>query len=493
MQKDGSIVISDWQKGLGDSAVLGVDTLTGLDIFDELGVLKIKEGALPSNTAINTQGITQSTIVAGVSDDSGRYTFVTSAGYIVHDESILTSPVTECYDALVYNKDFVIVSYKNGGSGRIGVISRSTGSATWHADKIIGLANDYVIKLLVAQDGFVYFTNGNYIGRITNITESLGIVTVLSTSNALDLKRDVYASSLVELGNDLLIGTHKGFAYSARVDYQFANIYKWDRTSPSFRLPMQVNESGINAMIQKDNLVYFSAGVNGNIYMTNGTDYQKIKTLPFSKIKKFGATSTVYWNAMSVNQAGNLVVGLSVYTDITPNNLSKFGVYEISLTSGYPTSLSYTGLSGETGKTSLLSIGFVKPFSFDQLMYSSYSSNLSKVMITSASKNTNYLATYESPVYFVGSRQSRKSYQSIEFTLTEPLIAGQFIRISYRKSLVDAWTEIGDWGYTNVSGISHYDKALIADAEAIQIQIKLTQDPGTIFPYNVKLLRVILR
>ncbi len=504
MQKDGSIIISDWQNGTSLGTLSYAESVVNCDIYSEPGVLKINSDVAKTSNSINNfntgtdEGVGLTVAMIKDQDAYNPEHWLTNIGYLANNDGVLASPLGKGWDMVAWGTSYILVSYANGGTGYIGVLERTGTSSIWYAAKVGGLTGLYAIKLLLGQDGYVYYTNGNTIGKITNVTGTGAGITVTSTSNALNLPRDVYATTLVELGSDLLIGTQKGADWSARNTYNFANIYKWDRTSASFRLPVQINEAGINAMIQKDNQVYLSAGVMGNIYVTDGTNYQKIKTIPYTKVNKFGATCTVYYNSMAFNQDGNLLIGTSTLSDVTPNIYTKHGVWEIAIKSGYPISLAYTTLSGETGKNYAVSIGHVftnsstQKISFGSRIETTTRTN--DVLDTLVTFRDNYLAFYESQIFLVGSRQGRKTYQTIEFTLLEPLVSGQSLKLSYRKNGEVTYTEIGEWSYSTIgSQISHFDSALIADAEFVQLKIQLKQLSSTIYPGNIKLLRVIIK
>ena len=485
MQEDGSILISEFQKGVGQSAFLGTESIIGCDITDTPGILKIKEAPQKGAELINT--VSHGLCVAKAIDNNG-VTFYVSDTSLIAEEITWQSNFTQGCDVAVWNDSFTIVSYQQSGTGYIGIYSSTS---KWSPAKIGGLTGTHYIKLLMGQDGYCYFTNGQYVGRITNISESAGVITVTSTSNALDLNKGVYAVTLAELGANLLIGTQRGSVWSSKGNYSGANIYPWDRVSSSFRLPVQLRENGINAMLQKDNLVYVSAGKTGNVYVTDGTTYRLIKTLPFSKVKKFGPTCNVYPNAMCIDSYNNLLIATSTYEDATPNNLTKHGVWEISLANDYATSLAYTSRTGELGNNNPVYFGYVIPQTGSTISYSTKIGTTYEMLITDFRKNTNYTASYESQVYIVGSRSNRKTFQKLEFALAEPLIDGQGIKISYRKRVTDAYTLIGTYDFTTLgSVISHTDKALIADAEMVQVKIQLTQNSSTVFPSNLNLINV---
>ena len=118
--------------------------------------------------------------------------------------------------------------------------------------------------------------------------------------------------------------------------------------------------------------------------------------------------------------------------------------------------------------------------------------NVDKIMISNGPKNTNFRASYESQYYIVGTRSNRKTYQTLEFLLLEPLVDGQFIEFSYRKGIDEAWSEITSIQFGGMTGVSHLVPAVIADAELLQIRVRMSQTNG-ISTSNVKLLRIILR
>lgn len=503
MQKDGSIIIqgSDFLKGANESPLLGAQSVVNCDILSEKGVLKIASDVEKRSNTVNNfntgtdEGV--GVVVARMVDNSSTNpnVWLTERGYLGTDDAMLASNLSKGWDVVQWNSTYVLVSYSSGGFGQIGVIEKSGSLSYWATARVTSLTSVYAIKMIMGQDGYVYFTNGNTIGRITAISGTGAGITVTSSSNVLNLPRDIYATTLIELGSNLLIGTQKGTSWPDRNTYQFANIYPWDRTSSSFRLPIQVNEAGINAMIHKDNQIYFSAGVRGNVYVTDGVNYQKIKTIPFTKINKPGATCTVYYNAIAVSREGNLLIGTSTLSDTQPNLYSKHGVWEIGLSQGYPTVLAYTTLSGEVGMNYAVDIGDIyvgSDVSFGSRINTT-TRNCS-ILYTTNSYRDNYYSYYESELFFVGTRQNRKTYQSVEFTLLEPMVDNQTIKLSYRQDGQSSYTTIGEWSYDDLGGVvSHYAPAYIADAEFVQIKIEMKQAESVPYPSNLKLLRVILK
>lgn len=503
MDKNGNITISNPQKGIANSSILGNEAIIGCEIFEEPGIIKIASAleADASNTN-NTGTVTLTGVpIADVTNYNSlgtiQRTVLTSSGQlmsITNADFTQATNLSQGWDACVWNTEFTVVSYSSGGSGYIGVIRHdpSTNTASWYPAKIGSLDGTHYIKLLKAQDGQMYFTNGRYIGSIIAISHSLGSVTVTSSSNVLDLPEGIFAVTMAELGNNLLIGTQQGISYTERQNYNFANIYPWDRTSSSFRLPVQINENGINAMISHRNQVYFSAGDDGRIYVTDGSNYQLVKRLPFTTLgSRYNPTSWVYPNAMCVNQKGNLMIGLSA--DYNANAPTTTGIWEIALTQGYPTHLPFFSRDGNLGDSANIRIGSVRVLNDDDLSFGIQSGTTYELSTTSTTALwTGYKAKWRTELFQVGTRKNRKSFSDIEFTLTKPLLANQSIKLAYRKNLKDAFTTIGTFDYATLgSVISHYSKALIADAEMVQFEISL-EYTSAIFGNNINLMRVIV-
>jgi len=433
-------------------------------------------------TNYNSAQVNQRTVLT----ESGQLMSISNADFLM-------ASLSKGWDACVWNTNYTVVSYSQGGTGYIGVIYHdpSTNAATWNAAEIGSLTSVYCIKLLMGQDNKMYFTNGNTIGSITAITGTGGSVSVTSSSNVLDLPPGVFAVTLTELGNNLLIGTQKGPTYESRQDYNWAAIYPWDRVSASFSLPVYINENGMNAMISHRNQVYFSAGDNANIYVTDGTNYQLVKHLPYTKINRYNPTSWVYPNAMCINQQGHLMVGLSANYDA--NSPTITGIWEIALTSGYPTHLPFFSRDGNLGQTANVRFGSVRVLDDDALAFGVQTGTSYELSVTSATAlNTSYTARWRTEAFFVGTARTKKTFEQLEFMFSKPLIANQGIKISYRKNLTDSFTEIGTWTYSDIGGvISHLAPAQIADAELLQFEIAVNYS-SAVFGNNVNLIRVLV-
>lgn len=501
MDKNGIITITEPQKGVAMSAILGTEAIIGCEIFDEPGILKIQnateEDSSPINSSITMDGVPLADVTAVKTTGLSFRTVVTESGQVVSgpNANYLLSNESYGWDACVWSGDFTVVSYSSGGVGQIGVIYHDDyGGETWFGGKITSLDANHYIKLIMGKDGYMYFTNGNNLGRITNISISLGVVTVTSVStisSGFVLPKNSYGVTMATLGDKLLIGTQQGNTYGVRAQYPYASIVIWDYVSANADNIIEINENGINAMVSNKNQVYFSAGNDGNIYVTDGVNYQKIKRLPYNIAGMNVAPSWVYPNAMCINQRGNLLVGLSANYDASNKNTT--GVWEIGLMQNYPTHLPFFSRDGNLGDISNIRFGSVRVLDDTSIGFgvqSGTSFELSKTSSTTV--NSGYTARWRTSAYIVGNARNKKTFEQLEFLLSKPLSSNQGVKISFRTNLQDSYTEIDTWEYSDIGAVmSHLAPAGISDAELVQFEIALNYS-SSVVGYNVNMLRVLI-
>jgi hypothetical protein len=361
----------------------------------------------------------------------------------------------------------------------------------------IGQTTGHYLKLQIGQDDTVYVANGNNIATITSFTKATAgtAPTATLTNVALDLPEQTYVVTMAELGKYLMIGTTSAPTWATRNNYKKAAIYLWDRVSTSFNLPIQINENSIQQMFSDNNKLYVTAGIKGNLYVTDSTNYTLLKKIPWNADRPSGAFCQMYPNAIAMNNNGNLLIGTSTYTDSYTggDNASKHGIYEIDLKSGnYAVVLKTIPNNGDTGASVALTIGCINPGSDDTTVFG-WSSGTSYGLDTTDSKMyTSYTAVIESQLYQVGTRLNRHvPYQNLEFTLQKGLVSGQAIRISYRQNASTSYTVLGTFDYATLGGvISHNTKCPIDDAENLQFKIELTQPTTATAGQNINLMNV---
>lgn len=488
MYKDGVLTFSDWNKGQVKHPIYGFGTLRNVEVFESKGIAKLKNRATPRTSITPTQ-----LPIAEVYDTYGNtYTLTgeTGQGSFYKNGSVVQPNLPNCWDICIY-KDYVLVRHSTVMSA-YGPLS---GSATWFSNVATGFSDVHKGKLLVGQDDFIYSGNGNYVAKMSLTPPvsdpALNPPTVSANLTALDLPDGQFVTTLEEYGTNIVIGTSGGSNYYDRGNSPTARLYKWNRQlgtlgNPGLAdLPIIFSENGINAIKQHANKLYVSAGTQGNIYVTDATNYIKITTLPYTKTGTF-YYSQVQTNALSISPQGTLLVGLS--GDL--NDFSKPGIYEVDINaSGYP--VSYRTPTSYTDGT--IKIGFINSKSYQELNVG-WSNNATYGVDTSDFvMYPSYGGVIETELAKVGNARNKVTFQHIEWSLAEPLVAGQNIRISYRKNSNEDYTLIDTWGFNPLgSVISFSDVAGITDAEYVQLKIELDQATNTVYGSNINLISVTL-
>lgn len=471
--KDGRLTITDWQKGQALSPFLGFATMRNCEVFDNPGIVKIsKQMESDPFYAFTPQGLPIKRLKASNGDDYMITSSITGGGSnSIFKNGIFLTTITggSNHDMIEYN-GYILVSF-SGGLFAYGINTLRI-TQTFKT----GLTSAYYLKMIVGQDNIVYITNGNNIASLTNFvagTSGTDPTATLNTS-ALDLPDGQYAVTMVELGRNLLIGTQGGTNWSQRVNQRVANIYPWDRVSASFNIPVQIQENGVHAMIAINNQVYVCAGTAGNIYLTDGTSYNKIQRIPWSQDRNISNSVTYFPNAITTNTNNNLIIGVSSGS----GTQDQLGVYEIALSEGYPVCLKNTPSGYILGGD--LQIGFITTSNQGQT-YVGYGVNGTySIDYTLFNSYVGFKAVIESPVFRVGTSSQQKTFEHGEFLLAKPLTFQQQIRISYRKDTESDYVVIGTFSFTDLSSrVSYLFDAKISDAEIVQIKIELDQNEYT--------------
>lgn len=489
MDKDGSVTFKEWNTGMVKHPIYGFGLLKNVEVFQNPGIAYIK------NRAVNSGETYTGLPCAEVYDIYGNtYTFEgetgASIGTVYKNGVSIQSGLSLPWDLKVY-KDYLWISYSS-------VVScygpLSSAGAQFFGNVATGFSSSSSGVLLIGQDDFLYRGNGNYIAKI-EVTSSgtVGVAPSLSTTGtALDLPDGQYITCLTEYGTKIVAGTTSSSTYSSRNSLPGARLYSWNRQAGTLGnpgladLPVIFNENGINTIIQHANKLYVSAGQRGNVYVTDATNYLKIATLPYA-INSSNYGSTIHTNSISISSEGTLLIGVSG----TESSETNPGIYEIDINqSKYPVSYRIPSSSTDGNQTK---IGFIKQKDFQTLRVGWQDGSTYGVDTTDFRTFNNYGGVIETELRKVGGFNTKKTFQHIEWSLAEPLITGQNIRISYRTNNRSAWKEIGTWGYSTVGAVlSFEDTAAITDAQYIQLKIELDQALTTLYGYNINLVSVKL-
>lgn len=482
--KNKSILISNFQKGIAKSAVLGFEHMRNVEIFDDPGMLKL---ALKTYAYFTVDGMP---VAHEVDLYGNEYVLVSGEGnpWRLYKNGVSIANGTDtAWDMKIWN-DYLFVTLSSGVINVYGPLSSS--GATMFTSWKTGLASYYMLQMVIRRDGlFMYITNGNRIASLSSfVAGAVGVApTATLDTGATTLPPYKYATCMVELRNYIFIGTQAGSNWYNRKNFKVGDVLSWDKsTGGTLTNAVALNENGIHALVTDGNRVYVVAGVMGSIYVTDSVNYTLIKKIPWSPRRKpLQTINGIYPNAVGFNHNSHLLIGTSSNTGENQHH----GVWEIDTAGGYETVLKHTISSGQVGVNQPLTIGLVKSTSQDTTLIGWQDGSSFGFDKTETNKASDYSAFVESELMQVGSRLNKTTFQNIEFSLARPLQSGQGIQVRYRKDLEEAYTLIGTWDYATIGAVSNYiDKALIADAEKLQIKIELTQPTTAPATANVELI-----
>ena len=331
------------------------------------------------------------------------------------------------------------------------------------------------------NDSKLYGGAGRYVFSLDELTTFAPATpaTFTFTQQALDLPATVRIKALAELGSNLMCGTWKGTNY---YDNRFANIYSWDRSSPSFGQPVQISENGVHAMINIGGLLYVMAGIEGKIFICDGVGYSLIGQIPATVANLDGGSYLLPFPGALINFKQRPFFGIS-YGNA---NLGSMGVWSVLRTaSGNVLNFEYTISENVDGSSAPVQIGALIPFTQDVLLVG-WRNNATYGIdkLNNASFATGYTSFFDTPLYKVGYPLQKRTFTELEFQLAKPLATNQGIRFAYRTNLTDSFTIIGTYDFATLGAVISFNTiANIPPCEFLQIRISQT---GTTTPPHYK-------
>lgn len=341
-----------------------------------------------------------------------------------------------------------------------------------------------VHKAIWAQDDILYFTNGRYVG---SVQEPAGKTFVHNDSTtysintaALTLPQNITSSNLEELGVNLMV---------LGADNTYSYVFPWDRTSPTFTLPLRT-PNAVSTFVTYNNTLYLFATDALKIYKTNGSYMVEEKVFPQAWLgadlttASIGA-STVYKGRLlfSISQAGSASTGpngiysydLRTGALVMENGISTGNYYaNVQISALYApkqTGMYFAGWKDNNGVTTTYGID-TNRLNGPALSYVWYSS---------------YAPYIESPLFEVGSPQELKTFQEFSLVLSNKLVSAQGIRLSYRNNLTDSYTVIGTYDFATLGILQNYTTSFSnTSCTHFQLKIELVDPAGTLGLLSIK-------
>ena len=468
IQKDGSILITadEVAKGIAPSPHLGYTNIRNLDIWSTPGVVKIQKKLTACSLDIDSV-VGANAFVVGMDRNpvnGDRYVGVNGRQVgAFADDIIYKNPesgttvfigtgnfTSSLEDIKVFNDYLIIIGSttvrKYGPISGVASISDISGTLT---------AGSSPHKSFVAQNDKLYITNGRYLASIDS--------SFTMNTTALTLPINTNSKCIVESGKMLVTGVWKG---ANLYDNSIANLYPWDKNETSFDEPVQLNDYGINQLINENKVIYGQVGIKNKFFTSILPD---TKELPeFFMMDGLGSESWInnYANACALLNSEKLF-GLSN----GGGNPNPLGVYAYKNGAWI---LRNTISTGNIGDTSAISIYAILPIGQESFLVA-WGDDSSKGIDQIDSSNIRYSgdkAFFDSPFVIAGTPLNKRNWQNLEILLNKALTADQTIKLQYRTNLNDSFTTFKT--YTSSSfesgAISHTDTSELPDVETIQIR-----------------------
>ncbi|MEK7180136.1 MAG: hypothetical protein AAB706_01560 [Patescibacteria group bacterium] len=334
--------------------------------------------------------------------------------------------------------------------------------------------------LVSKNDNKLYIGAGKYVASIDEATAPFAPGTAASytaTAQALDLPPNYRIKCVEELGNNLMLGTWQGTnVYDLRV----ADIFPWDRSSSSFGQPIVLNEFGIHAMLNIGNALIVLAGIDGQIYLSDGVGASPIAQIPQSIADISNNKYIDFYPGAICNYKKKVYFGVS--SGGTATTIAGMGIYSLTRTSrGNILVNEHLISTGNDGDGEILKIGALLPITRDNLLIGWQDATTYGIdNITTSSFVTSYGGYFISPMYRVGTSNHTRKFQEVEINLARPLRTNEGVKLSYRSDLTASFTDFLTFDFATYAGKLSHTTILskptfdIPASELLQIKCSLT-------------------
>lgn len=349
------------------------------------------------------------------------------------------------------------------GDGTATGITAGNWSNSWKAIDSDVLWHPMKVSL---NDGMLYGGAGKYVFSLSELTTFApgSGATFTYTQQALDLPPSYRIKCLEEHGNNLMAGTWFG---TNVYDNRIADIFPWDRSSPSFGQPISINENGVHALLNIGGILYCLIGITGKVYVCDGVGYALIGQIPANL---YGGSYLLPFPGALVNFKERPFFGVSYGS----GNIAGMGVYSILRSyTGNVLTQEFQISEGVDGSTNPLQIGALLPLNQDTLLIG-WRNNATFGIDKSNNALRQTSGYFISPFYQVGTNLEKRTFEQLDELLAQALATGQSVTVSYRNDLSASFTDIATFSYT-VHGavLSNNSPATMPASEFVQMKVTL--------------------
>lgn len=481
-QDNGTLAIKDFHFGIAPSPHLGIADMRNADIYNIPGIARsnfilAKRSSTtitampkwfrrnPRNTA-EVWALDETGKTYKSTDSGATWSYVSGGGSTNADGN-----------GLEIAWDYLFVFRRT----KIDVYGPLSSSPAWTNDwQTIDSDDAFHPAIVSKNDGKIYAGAGKYVLSIEQVStfDPATAATYTFTAQALDLPTEYRIKCLAELGVNLMIGTWKG---TAIYDFKTADIFPWSRsTTESFDLPISLEENGINAMLNINNVLYVLAGVEGKIFTCNGVQSGEVAKIPLAITGIDAGNFIEAWPGAVMQHQGRFFFGISCGAS---NFAPGMGVWSLLLTEKkniltYENQIS----TNNDGTSTTVKIGAL--LSLTREVYAAGWKDATTYGVDTID-NTNRYASFgviiDSPLFQVGTTEGKRTFSQSIVELVKKIPSGCQVRLKWRANLTDSFTTLDTFSNSSHGLIISRLMAGIADLVFAQIRIELTSS-GTSTP-----------
>jgi len=297
--------------------------------------------------------------------------------------------------------------------------------------------NSRIFTLVSQEDGNLYFTSTTGIGSlIENPGDNFDPTdsnTYTQNDSAVLLPSTDESTCIAELGQNLLIGARGTF------------VYVWNKIDPGFSNLLNIPDVLTSNIVATSQSAYVFAGNRGRIYVTNGSGIDLYKKVP----DYLTGTINPYITWRDANFSNNQLI----FTFYARNNADTIlttvaGAWLIDLQTDALRMLNKTTNSTYAGIT-MMAVPRPPASVNDNptgtgLAVGWYDSTTYVVDVGTTAPYTTYETFIEHEMIPVGTFLDPFTPSQIEWKTAAPLVAGEGVKIYYRKNITDSFTLIGE-------------------------------------------------
>lgn len=489
------LIITAPSSGIASSPHTGFGDVRNLDLFELPGIVKLNNILAPVGTSITDtiKWIVRDPVTNGGAnfyavDGSGDVYVSTDTG--ASFAALGTQPTAGGEgQGLAIWKDHLFCARETA----LDVYGPLSSSPNWNSGFKTDLTSDLEWHPMLPSklDDKLYIGSGRYMATLAEVagetfldddTDTYAWSGGDSSNNALDLPQNYRIKCLAELGNNIMMGTWVANTTVGKniKDNKIADIFTWDGQDTDYGNPIQMTENGVNAMINIGGNLYILAGIDGNIYKSNGVQAWKIGEIPISVADTSGGKYLVPYPGAIINFKGKLFFGMSATEEDDFEMRDGVGIYSLTETSnGNILNLEHVISDEVYGSANPTIIGALLGVGRDQLIAgwrNNTSYDIDLTTTTSFAYTTAYSGYFESRLRDVGTTLNRRKYNAMEFVLAKELTDTEGIRVKFRINLTDSFTTIGTYLGTDIgSGNTSFrtEEINIPECEQIQVRVEL--------------------